>query len=227
MIKITEQTMERSTHRLYAGMWKQYLTAEHIALIVTELDNYISTDKALAGIDSSTAYFNAVQAIAIRDNLIEEITLLDELTIESSYLVISTRATTDEGCLNAEQTTITRESAAQWFLSLGDLGRAKRLIPSIENNSLLPKQITKPRAPEKSSKLGVPESSLLDSLGILTYMLTESKNGLKWGKSPNAKAIAEAIVTQANSLDIEVKEISNLGKVISTAVKQVAPKIKK
>tara|TARA_B100001063_G_scaffold242251_1_gene270572 strand:+ start:1079 stop:1762 length:684 start_codon:yes stop_codon:yes gene_type:complete len=227
MGKITEQNMERSTHRTYAGMWKQYLTAEHIALIVTGLDNYISTDKALSDIDGPTAYCHAVKAIAIRDNLIDEITLLDKQMIESSYLVISTRATTDEGCLNAEQTTITRESAAQWFLSLGDLGGAQLLIPSIENNSLLPKQITKPRAPEKSSKLRVPESSLLDSLGILAYMLSESAPKFKWGENPNAKGIAEAIAQKAASLGVEVKELTNLQKDISIAVEKVAPRIKK
>jgi hypothetical protein len=97
-----------------------------------------------------------------------------------------------------------------------------RLISSLMED---PELLEKPAAKQKEVR--TPEPSLLDSLGILAYMLSESTPKFKWGENPNAKGIAEAIAQKAASLGVEVKELTNLQKDISIAVEKVAPRIKK
>jgi hypothetical protein len=88
-----------------------------------------------------------------------------------------------------------------------------------------PEFLEKPATKQKETR--TPEPSLIDSLGILAYMLSESTPKFKWGENPNAKEIAEAIEQKAHSLGVEVKELTNLSKDISMAVKKVAPRINK
>jgi hypothetical protein len=97
-----------------------------------------------------------------------------------------------------------------------------RLISSLMED---PEFLEKPTIKKKETR--TPETSLLESLGILAYMLSESTPKFKWGENPNAKEIAEAIEQKAHSLGIEVKELTNLSKDISMAVKKIAPRIKK
>jgi hypothetical protein len=97
-----------------------------------------------------------------------------------------------------------------------------RFISSLMDD---PEFLEKPATKQKETR--TPEPSLIDSLGILAYMLSESTPKFKWGENPNAKEIAEAIEQKAHSLGVEVKELTNLSKDISMAVKKVAPRINK
>lgn len=203
---------------------KQTLDPLEVAFIacgLKDFDGFMMAWSANRSKGVSDSSFDHINLIVAR--LCEEIALIDqrrtgidEKALEDTCLVIAMRVENDDGRIDRIKTRITRKSAAQWFSKRGHAEMARRLSPAFEQESIGP-----------TVKLKAPESSLMDSLGILAYMLSETKNGMKWGENPNAKAIAEAIKDQAVSLDIELKEVSNLQKAIKEAVRKVAPKIKK
>jgi hypothetical protein len=88
-----------------------------------------------------------------------------------------------------------------------------------------PTSLEQPVSEQKDAR--TPESSIVDSLGIMAYMLSESITGLKWGQNPNASKIVKAIEQKAASLGIESTEITNLERDISAALKKITPKISK
>jgi hypothetical protein len=216
--------------------WKRTLTAEEIALIVMGLEHADSIVQALRPSFEDHRRFNysdATEANAICEALLEEIILvdphysdyIDERVLANTHLVVALRAITcDEGHMNPYRTTVTRESAAQWFLSMGDIEKAKRLMPSIENGSISlsgqqpPKLITEPRTPEPS---------LLDSIGIMAYMLSITSTRYSRSDKPNKSQIAKGVRAMAEELGIEPEGLSNLERDISKALTGLMPRMRK
>jgi hypothetical protein len=76
-----------------------------------------------------------------------------------------------------------------------------------------------------------PESSLLDSLGVMAWLLSTKTTQLKLGDKPNASQIKAKIEVVINELGFNEKTddkvmISNLNKDISTALKQLEGRFK-
>jgi hypothetical protein len=212
--------------------WKRTLTAEEMALIVLGLDNFKSINEVSMSDftlpNDLDRYIIVEEARAICAALLEEIILVDPFTnyvdervIENTHLIVAARASFgDEGYMNPELTTVTRESAAQWFLSVGDIEKAKRLMPSIETGSI---SLTSQNSLKDSSQNmpRTPEPSLINSLGMMAIMLAKKQANLSRNNKPNASQIVIAIEQTAAEHGFSLEQISNLQKDISMAVKKV------
>jgi hypothetical protein len=76
-----------------------------------------------------------------------------------------------------------------------------------------------------------PESSLLDSLGVMAWLLSKKTNKFQRSDKPNASQIKENVVTVINDLGLNENTdnkimFSNLNKDISTALKQLEGRFK-
>lgn len=212
--------------------WKRTLTAEEVAMIVKGLEgagSIVQAQQPSFEGDYKYNYSDAMEAEAICGALLEEINLvdphysdqIDDRVLANTHLVIALRARTcDEGHLVPHLTTVTRESAAQWFLSMGDIEKAKRLMPSIETGSI---SLTSQNSLKDSSQdiPRTPEPSLLDSLGMMAIMLAKKQANLSRSNKPNASQIVTAIEQTAADYGYSLEQISNLQRDISMAVKKV------
>lgn len=92
------------------------------------------------------------------------------------------------------------------------------------------------KSTEKETKpqditLRTPESSLIDSLGIMAWLLSTRATKLKRSDKPNASQIREVVETVINDLGLNENTdnkimLSNLNKDISTALKQLEGRFK-
>lgn len=212
--------------------WKRSLTAEEIALIVMGIDRKQTINQLIADVGGVHEAAYIMEAKDICEALLEEIGLVDphytdvdERVLKNTHLIIASRwSNGEEGFLDACRTTVSRESAAQWFLAQGEIEKAKLLMPSIENGSISltgqqpPKPITEPRTPEPS---------LLDSIGIMAYMLSKTSKIYARSDKPNKSQIAKGVRAMAEELGIEPEGLSNLERDISTALTGLMPRMKK
>jgi hypothetical protein len=236
--------------------WNRTLTAEEIALIVLDLDHFNSIDdipedqhevEARAIRDPDYIPFIPedkkpsileVEARKICDALLREIIQIhnhadgiDELVIKTHLIIADYTESIDDYYTNHELTTVTRESAAKWFLfaGAGDRKKAERLVTSeilkdietnIETDSI---SLTSQNNSKDSSEYiaRTPESSLIDSLGIMAILLAKKQASLSNGNKPNASQIVIAIERAAAEHGYPVEQISNLERDITKAVKKV------
>jgi hypothetical protein len=211
--------------------WNKTLTAQQVGLLVTGLEQYPTIDAAsidlydLFGEDCDDVLN---EARAITEALQAEIQLVDphnsdvdERVLKSTNLVVASRwSNGEEGYLDALRTTVTRESAAQWFLSVGAIDQAKILMPSIETGAIaLASQDNSKDSTQDIAR--TPEPSLLDSLGIMAIMLAKKQTNLSRGSKPNASQIVTAIEKTAAEYGYPLEQISNLQRDIAKAVKKV------
>jgi hypothetical protein len=211
--------------------WNKTLTAQQVGLLVTGLEKHPTIDAAsmylydLFGEDCDNVID---EAQAITEALQAEIQLVDphntdvdERVLKNTNLIIASRwSNGEEGYLDALRTTITRESAAQWFLSVGAIDQAKILMPSIETGAIA--LASQNNSKDSSQDIArTPEPSLINSLGIMAIMLAKKQANLSRNNRPNASQIVIAIEQTAAEHGFSLEQISNLQKDISMAVKKV------
>ncbi len=170
------------------------------------------------------------EANAIKEALIDELWLVDPLlddsfigNVDNTHLELAHRAQASEfeDYFVPEKSTITRNSLAIWFYHMGDTTKAKVFNQSVE---LLieeqDKQVQKPKVKaEISSKPRTPEISLMKSIGLMSLLLSKEQANYKNGTKPNFSNISTHIEQKAAELSIELEQISNLKKDLSTAYK--------
>jgi hypothetical protein len=158
-------------------------------------------------------------------------------------IVIYSEEVNKEKTIDHSETLITKESVSIWLLNNGQTKYAKNILPNIE--SLLKEkelaesqrqkqwsQVPSSKTNEKSAKASrTPESSLIDSLGIMAWLLSTRTTKLKRGDKPNALQIKTSIETVINDLGLNENTDSkimftNLNKDISTALKQLEGRFK-
>lgn len=154
-----------------------------------------------------------------------------------------TSLTNDGKNLDLENTKITKSSLAIWLWKSGheDLANnvQKNIADVIEESNTNIQQNTwaqSVKSTEKETKpqditLRTPESSLIDSLGIMAWLLSTRATKLKRSDKPNASQIREVVETVINDLGLNENTdnkimLSNLNKDISTALKQLEGRFK-
>ncbi len=139
---------------------------------------------------------------------------------------------------NYNSTLITKESVATWLWNNGQTQYAVNVLPNIEKillersvieskNKYTWGNLTQVSNKNKSAKtIRTPEYSIIDSLGIMAYLLSLKSSQYNVSKKPNASQIKEAVqrVIDENDLDNNDENklmISNLNKDINLAFKQL------
>jgi hypothetical protein len=213
---------------------------------VPELD----VDKKLEG-------YSIYNAKSLKEAILEEIKLASEMDSYRSSInewteigvfpspePLSTDITIYREEDDHENTLITKESLATWLWRSGQSQYAMNVFPNIEKlikDSEVPTSLqtqkfhsTEQNSAEakKSTKTArTPESSLMDSLGIMAWLLSEKANKFRKGDKPNASQIKLAI--ESVIIDLSLNEntdnkimISNLNKDISNALSQLTDRFK-
>jgi hypothetical protein len=196
-------------------------------------------------------------AISLKEAILEEIKLASETeAYRSSYLeyldigetpppeppstdIIIYREEDDN-----ESTLITKESVAIWLWRTGQNEYATNLYPNIKSliieiESVEPIMLQQPIdiAQKESIQEEIiktsrtPESSLLDSLGIMAWLLSEKSTKFKRGSKPNSLQIKTAIESVIADLGLDDNAdnlimISNLNKDIALAIRQLGNRFK-
>lgn len=149
--------------------------------------------------------------------LSEEITLIDpkrtdidKKALEDTCLVIVTRSEDENGNIFPLETTITRKSAAQWFRIRGQEEMAERLMnfdvePAIPSSSQTQRQTQRQTKPPRTK-----EEGLLNTIGIMAYMLAQKTPRYKDKGIHNRRQIALAVQEMADDLGIGRGGLSNL-----------------
>ena len=201
----------------------------------SELDNPDYSTSTLTEYQE-TLFERYEKAKDIKDALEREVyivdphnTDMDDEALSNTNLVISLRGENEEGWIIPHRCLITRESAALWFYDI-DIDMAKKLHPHIETLAIkkdAEKQANKQAwSPERNtqSELRTSEQTLLESIGIISLILSNEGPLYKNGNSANAKQIAEAVRAKASELNIDIEKISNLERDISKGLKKIQDK---
>ncbi|MCP4985786.1 MAG: hypothetical protein GY928_06880 [Colwellia sp.] len=147
----------------------------------------------------------------------------------------------DQG-LDLENTKITKSSLAIWLWENGHEDLAKNVQSNIserinEKTTLFKGglgQSTEIEEPPVFSKkplnIRTPESSLIDSLGIMAWLLSEKSNKFKRSEKPNFKQIKDAVEAKIIDLGLNENEdnkimVSNLNRDIKIAFDQLEIKL--
>ncbi len=216
----------------------QYKTLATVERITADTPPLFSIDEIEEGV-SSYDYNEAEQdklcesyreAVEINEALEREIYIVDphnqdvdEEILSSTHLVLSSRGESEEGWIIPKQCLVTRESAALWFYDL-DIEKAKLLHPRVESLTttvdtpveLQNKQESKQQAPIRTSS-----GTILESLGLMSLILSKEKANFSRGDKPNKKGIAEAVKRKAEELNIDVDQISNLNRDIAAGLRAI------
>ncbi|GLX77721.1 hypothetical protein tinsulaeT_10610 [Thalassotalea insulae] len=129
-----------------------------------------------------------------------------------------------------DKTMFTKVSIAKWFEA--HLPEKSNIFdPSESYKTLKTGYSIGINTPSKINNLRTPESSLIDSLAIMAWLLSKKSNIFERGEKPNAKQIKEAIEKAVDALSISNDEenkilLSNLNKDISMALKQLEERLK-
>lgn len=134
-------------------------------------------------------------------------------------------------CPIPTQTTIKKVSLAKWFYNhvpeKANLFDPTESYKTIETGHSIGTDTNQ----KNTIEVRTPESSLIDSLGLMSWLLSKKTKTFERGEKPNAKQIKEAIERAINDLGINNDEdnkiiVSNLNKDISTALKQLERRLK-
>jgi hypothetical protein len=211
----------------------------------------------LDDLDSNLTYENIEIARSITEALLEELPLVIDCDIyEQNYidhmdcvgyepvapkhteLLIYKQVNNSNNEIDFEACLIEKESVAKWLFKNGENQLANNIVRNIEQiisdeiqnrgeAQILPNQLE----PKKNKDIRTPESSLMDSLGIMAWLLSKKINTFKRGDKPNASEIKKYVENVINDLKLNDDEdnkvkISNLNKDISTALKQLEGRFK-
>jgi len=216
--------------------YKSLSSVEHLATVQLpplsreDIDNGLFDKQSR---EQDSLYEQYIEATEIKEALEREIyivdphnTDIDDEALANTNLVLSIRAHNEEGWINAERCLITRESAALWFYGL-DIDKAKKLYPHVETLAIkkeAEKQASKHvlnQEPNLQSELRTSELTLLESIGIISLLLSKSGPIYQNGEKPNSKQIADAVRQEAENLKIDIDKISNLERDISKGLKRI------
>jgi hypothetical protein len=209
---------------------KHLATVQLAPLSREEIDSGV-LDKQNKGQD--TLYEQYLEATEIKEALEREVYIVDphntDIDVEAlanTNLVISIRAQNEEGWISAENCLITRESAALWFYEL-NMDMAKKLCPHVETLAIKEEAVKQANKqapslePNLQTELRTSEQTLLDSIGIVSLLLSKTGPLYKNGGKPNAKQIADAVKQEAIKQHMDVEKISNLERDITKGLKRI------
>ncbi len=144
--------------------------------------------------------------------------------------------------LDVENTKITKSSLANWLWVNGHEDLAKNVQSNI--TELMNEKTTNPHkgygqntkieeptiVSKKPLNIRTPESSLIDSLGIMAWLLSEKSNIFKRSNKPNFKQIKDAVEAKIIDLGLNENEdnrimVSNLNRDIKIAFDQLEIKL--
>ncbi len=223
--------------------WNKTLTAEEITLIALRHENKESIQGLIPPPPASpdekkklkARWDQYTEARQIKEALEREICLVDPLNTNAddsallnTTLIISNRAESEEGWLLPEKCLITRESAALWFYDM-DIEKAKLLHPRVERLTTTtdtPVKVQNEQESKQQAEIRTSSGTILESLGLMSLILSKEKTSFSNGDRPNAKGIAEAVKRKAEELNIGVDQISNLNRDITTGLRAVELKRK-
>lgn len=148
----------------------------------------------------------------------------------------------DVKAMSSDSIVITKQSVAIWLWKNGQVEYAKKILGNIETviqNNPSPKNLCNSEyspndinADEKTLKsIRTPDSSLVDSLGLMAWLLSKKSNRFERGDKPNALQIKEAIQNIVVSLDLNKDPdnrmmLSNLNRDIALSFEQLEGRFK-
>jgi hypothetical protein len=175
----------------------------------------------------------------------DEIGINPNTITPNSYtdIIIHQEALNEDKKINYFSTLVTKESVATWLWNNGQYNYATNVLPNIES-LLKDKQVAESKStqqwnttaqntnnkeqPTKTTRTS--DSSLIDSLGIMAWMLSKKIGTFQHGNKPNAKQIKDQVENIINELKLDNEdnklEVSNLNKDISTALRQLEGRFK-
>jgi hypothetical protein len=161
----------------------------------------------------------------------------------STEIVIYNEEKNKEKPIDHSKTLITKESVSIWLFNNGQTEYAQNILPNIEillqekrlDESQRQKQWNQTASTntkeQSTKKTRTHENSLIDSIGIMAWLLSKKINTFKRGDKPNASEIKKYVENVINELELNNDEenkiqISNLNKDIATALKQLEGRFK-
>ena len=206
-------------------------------------------------LDTKLTHESIEKALSIKDALLEELPLIFEFDTyqanlidhidcigyalpepEPTDLLIYKEAMNYNNEIDFEACLIKKESIAKWLWKNGHEELAKNIDANIEQyisneikqgtfSQVLPSQIKS----SNSKDIRTSEYSLIDSLGVMAWLLSKKANTFKRGDKPNASEIKKHVEIVIEELELNNDEdnkiqISNLNKDISIALKQLEGK---
>jgi hypothetical protein len=158
-------------------------------------------------------------------------------------IVIYSEEVNKEKTIDHSETLITKESVSIWLLNNGQTKYAKNILPNIEEiikEKVLAdnqrqqqwNQTASTNTKEQPTKKPrTHDNSLIDSIGIMAWLLSKKINTFKRGDKPNASEIKKYVENVINDLELNNDEdnkiqISNLNKDIATALRQLEGRFK-
>ncbi len=170
----------------------------------------------------------------------------------STEIIIDCESYENKDDIKYEETLITKHSVAIWLWNSGQKEYAINVNENIEeviqentnrkndlaklvNNTSVAIEDGHSAGTELNKRntpiMRTPESSLLDSLGVMAWLLSKKTSKFQRSDKPNASQIKENVVTVINALGLNENTdnkimFSNLNKDISTALKQLEGRFK-
>ncbi|ENN98258.1 MULTISPECIES: hypothetical protein [Pseudoalteromonas] len=204
-------------------------------------------------IDESLSYDLINDAENIKQALMDEIKIAIEVESvinesnsscrNAAGIELCCDATTiDVKAISLESITITKQSLAIWLWESGQVEYAKNIFANVEtliqnkpphknlsNSKISSKEINASKSLLES--VGIPESSLLDAMGIMALLLSKQNTKFKHGETPNASQIKTAIESMVEDLGLNKDTdnrimLSNLNKAITISWNQLKGRIK-
>lgn len=204
-------------------------------------------------IDESLSYDLINDAKNIKKALIDEIKIaidVESVISESNSScgnaagieLCSDATSIDVKAMSLESITITKQSVAIWLWESGQVEYAKNIFANVETliqNKPLHKNLSNSKSSSKEinasksllESVGIPESSLLDAMGIMALLLSKQNTKFKHGETPNALQIKIAIESMVEDFGLNKDTdnrimLSNLNKAITISWNQLKGRIK-
>ena len=154
-------------------------------------------------------------------------------------IVILKKVMTDDSCIDFDRTLISKKSIAIWLWNNAEVDYAKNILPNIEvviqdmikSENTESYDHTMNNEKKTARRIRTPESTLLDSLGLMAWLLSKKSNRFQNGEKPNASQIKKAVEDIVIGLDLNNDPdnqlmLSNLNKDIQLSLKQLESRFK-
>lgn len=212
-----------------------------------DIDECLSVTVINRALDVKEALIEELELVIQWDLYYQQVMDLCELGIgpeegkpsRETDIVILKKVMTDDSCIDFDRTLISKKSIAIWLWNNAEVDYAKNILPNIEVviQDMIKSENTKSydhtmnTEKKTARRIRTPESTLLDSLGLMAWLLSKKSNRFQNGEKPNASQIKKAVEDIVIGLDLNNDPdnqlmLSNLNKDIQLSLKQLESRFK-
>lgn len=212
-----------------------------------DIDECLSVTVINRALDVKEALIEELELVIQWDLYYQQVMDLCELGIgpeegkpsRETDIVILKKVMTDDSCIDFDRTLISKKSIAIWLWNNAEVDYAKNILPNIEAviQDMIKSENTKSydhtmnTEKKTARRIRTPESTLLDSLGLMAWLLSKKSNRFQNGEKPNASQIKKAVEDIVIGLDLNNDPdnqlmLSNLNKDIQLSLKQLESRFK-